>query len=159
MKKIIIAVLGVLLFAGCGSKKIIDEERDFARDVWNRFTHEEFEVEVRNIDDYYNIDLTAMVDTAVFRYSTLPLTVNIFSPAGERRLFYTAIPLKESDRWKGEMKDGKREVTARVRTFFSFNSKGTHKIEIGQATSQYNLEGIGGIRLTITNTKVDYNDL
>ena len=159
MKKILFAILGALMLAACGSKNIIDEERTFAGGVWNRFTPEVFEVEVTNTDDYYNMDFTATVDTALFRYTTLPVTVNIYSPGGERRTFHTAVILKENGRWKGEAKGGMREVTTRVRTFFSFNSKGSHRMEIAQATSQYDLEGIGGFRLTVENTKIDYSDL
>lgn len=156
---LIILGVAMLFFAACSPKNIIDEERTFAGEVWNRVTPEVFEVDVTNTEDYYNIDMTATVDTALFRYNTLPLTVNIYSPGGERRTFLTAILLKENGRWKGEAKEGKREVTTRIRTFFSFNSKGTHRMEIGQATSQYNLEGIAALRLTVENTKIDYSDL
>ena len=68
----ILLTLAVLLCMGCGSKNIIDEERTFANDVWNRFTPEVFEVSVNNTDDYYNIDVTVAADTTVFRYSLLP---------------------------------------------------------------------------------------
>ena len=159
MKKIIIAILGVLLLGGCGKKNVIDEERTFDKGVWNHFTPEVFEVTVNNTEDYYNIDMTATVDTALFRYNILPLTVNIYSPNGERRMFYASIPTKENGRWKGEKKGDRREITSRVRTFFSFNSTGTHRVEIAQATSQYDLEGINSFRLTIENTELDYGDL
>ena len=155
----ILLTLAVLLCMGCGSKNIIDEERTFANDVWNRFTPEVFEVSVNNTDDYYNIDVTVAADTTVFRYSLLPITVNIYSPSGERRMFYASVPLKENGRWKGVIVGDRRQVTSRIRTLFSFNAKGDHRIEIGQATSQYNLEGIGSLRLTIENTKIDYKDL
>ena len=155
----ILLTLAVLLCMGCGSKNIIDEERTFANDVWNRFTPEVFEVSVNNTDDYYNIDVTVAADTTVFRYSLLPITVNIYSPLGERRMFYASVPLKENGRWKGEIVGDRRQVTSRIRTLFSFNAKGDHRVEIGQATSQYNLEGIGSLRLTVENTKIDYKDL
>ncbi len=155
----ILLTLAVLLCMGCGSKNIIDEERIFANDVWNRFTPEVFEVSVNNTDDYYNIDVTVAADTTVFRYSLLPITVNIYSPSGEHRMFYASVPLKENGRWKGEIVGDRRQVTSRIRTLFSFNAKGDHRIEIGQATSQYNLEGIGSLRLTVENTKIDYKDL
>lgn len=155
----ILLTLAVLLCMGCGSKNIIDEERTFANDVWNRFTPEVFEVSVNNTDDYYNIDVTVAADTTVFRYSLLPITVNIYSPSGEHRMFYASVPLKENGRWKGEIVGDRRQVTSRIRTLFSFNAKGDHRIEIGQATSQYNLEGIGSLRLTVENTKIDYKDL
>lgn len=161
MKKTIntLLLLGILLCTGCGSKNIIDEERTFAGDVWNRFTPEVFEVNVANTDDYYNIDVTIAADTAVFRYSLLPITVNIYSPAGERRMFYASVPLKENGRWKGEIVGDRRQVTSRIRTLFSFNAKGEYRVEIGQATSQYDLEGVSSLRLTVENTKIDYKDL
>ena len=159
MKKILFTILGVLLLASCGNKNIVDEERTFSKGVWNHFTPEVFEVNVNNTEDYYNIDMTATVDTSLFRYQILPLTVNIYSPNGERRMFYVSIQTKENGRWKGEKKGDKREITTRVRTFFSFNSTGTHRIEVAQATSQYDLEGIGSFRLTIENTEIDYGDL
>ncbi len=159
MRKTLFAILGLLLLASCGKKNVIDEERSFGKGVWNHFTPEVFEVTVDNTEDYYNIDMTATVDTALFRYNILPLTVNIYSPNGERRMFYASIPTKENSRWKGEKKGNQREITARVRTFFSFNSTGTHRVEIAQATSQYDLEGINSFRLTIENTEIDYGDL
>ena len=149
----------MILFAACGNKTVIDDERLFGKNVWNRFTPEVFDIGLNNVDDYFNIDIAVSVDTDVFRYQTLPLTVNLYSPNGEHRFFYADMPLKEQGRWKGEMKDGYRVVERRVRSFFSFNGTGTHRIEIGQATSQYDLEGVHSVRLYIENTKVDYDDL
>lgn len=147
-----------LNLASC-SKNIIDEEREFGGDTWNRFKPEVFETHVSNIDAYYNIDLSVSIDTTVFRYTSLPLTVNIYSPNGEHRMFYSEVPLKENGRWKGEIDDGRRKASTHIRTFFSFNGKGEHRIEIGQATSQYDLEGIHSIELEIYKIKLDYGDL
>lgn len=159
MKRVFSIIFGALLLTACGSKTVIDDERTFSGDIWNRFTPEVFEVDLTNVDDYFNIDITVSIDTARFRYESLPLTVNLYSPAGEHRFFYAEMPLKENGRWKGEMRDGYRVVERRVRPFFSFNGTGTHRIEIGQATSQYDLEGAHAVRLYIENTKVDYDDL
>ena len=159
MKKALPIILGILLLAACGNKTVINDERTFSGDIWNRFTPEVFEVNLSNVDDYFNIDIAVSIDTARFRYQSLPLTVNLYSPAGEHRFFYAEMPLKENGRWKGEMKDGYRVVERRVRPFFSFNGTGVHRIEIGQATSQYDLEGAHSVRLYIENTKVDYDDL
>ena len=97
------------------------------------------------------------VDTALYRYESLPLTVNIYSPAGEHRMFYAEIPLKENGRWRGEMEDGYMRVRHRIRSYFSFNNAGTHRIDIGQATSQYDLEGVHSVGVHIDRTKLDYN--
>lgn len=159
MKRLLPLLMATLLLAACGSKTVVDDTRTFANDVWNRFTPEVFEVDLNNVDDYFNIDIAVAIDTARYRYESVPLTVNLYSPAGERRFFYAELPLKEQGRWKGEVKDGYRVVGRRVRPFFSFNGTGTHRIEIGQATSQYDLEGIHSLNLYIENTKVDYDDL
>lgn len=148
-----------LLFISCNSKPILDEEREFGENIWNRFSPEVFEATVNNTEAYYNIDLTVEVDTAAFRYNSLPLTVNIYSSNGEHRMFYSEVPLKENDRWKGETDDDVRKVSTHIRTFFSFNSQGDYRIEIGQATSQYDLEGIHSIELEIYKVKLDYGDL
>lgn len=154
-----ILTFSFLLLASCGSKNILDEERTFGSNTWNRFKPEVFETTVSNTEAYYNIDLTVSVDTEAFRYTSLPLTVNIYNPEGEHRMFYSEITLKENDRWKGEFDDGLRTVSTHIRTFFSFNTKGKHRIEIGQATSQYDLEGIHSIEMDIYKVKLDYGDL
>ena len=162
MKKILFAIISTLLLCSCTNKSILDDERTFANDVWNRFTPEVFEVNVDNIEDYYNIDVTAVIDTAVYRYLTVPLLFNLYSPNGEQRSFYAEVPFTENGRWRGEMlpvgnNNTLRTANRRIRAFFSFNSKGTHRMEINQTTSQYDLEGIHSIRVTVSKAPLDYD--
>ena len=143
---------------------LIDETREFDRAVWQRFTPESFDVKVENPDDYYRIDIELVVDSALMRNEQLPLTVNMYSPDGERRMFYAYINLVEHGRWKGEMQKGRTKKGLRVmrqtiRPFFTFNSKGVYRMEIGQATSQYELEGLYSLRLDIERTEIDYKAL
>jgi len=159
LRAIPILFICLILFSCGKNKSIVEEEREFAGHIWNRFTPEKYEFDVNDIEKYYNIDLTISVDTALFRYNSLPLTVNLFSPTSEHRMFYAEIPLKENGRWKGELDGAQRTATTHIRTFFSFNSKGTHNLEIGQATSQYDLEGIQSMDLNIYTVKLDYGDL
>lgn len=161
MKKLYIAIMGALLLGACGGNMLVDESRTFAGGVWNRFNPEKFTINVGNADNYYNIDLEVVVDSALMRDRQLPLTVNLYSPEGERRMFYAYIPLVENNRWKGEplpgrQRDGLRLVRQCIRPFFTFNSKGTYRMEIGQATSQYDLEGVESLRLTVEKTSLDY---
>ena len=136
---------------------MIDEEHTFGNNIWNRFTPERFDFTLQNIDDYYHIDVTVAVDTSIYRYTEFPCAITLVAPGGESRRFRTDIALKEKDRWRGEMKDGYRVVTSRVRSYFSFNSKGEQHIELLQNTSQYNLEGIHSIGLNIYKGKIDYD--
>ena len=157
MKRIIPLVLSVLLFASCDSKSILDEEHDFNGAVWNRFTPEVFDVKVDNVENYYNIDITVAVDTLAYRYETLPVMLILNGPNGEERQFYGAVVLKDKGRWRGEIKDGLRVASGRIRSYFSFNTEGTHHLKVSQTTSQYDLEGVHRLAVSITRAKVDYN--
>lgn len=165
MKNLHTIIIGVLLLASCGGKSVLlDETREFDRSVWQRFSPENFEINVANPDDYYSIDFEMVVDSLLMRNDQLPLTVNLYSPDGERRMFYAYINLKEHGRWKGEVlkgrsKEGLRVMRQNIRPFFTFNTKGTYRMEVGQATSQYDLEGIHSFRLDIERTEIDYKAL
>ncbi len=143
---------------------MLDEERTFANATWNFFTPEVFEFDITNPDDYFNITLEVMLDSALMRNDQLPLTVNIYNEDGERRMFYAYINLVENGRWKGEPlkrrdRDGLRLMSQRVREFFLFNTGGHYRMEVGQVTSQYDLEGIESLRVKIEKAKIDYKDL
>lgn len=165
MKKTLIIVLGIFLLTSCGGKKVlIDETREFDRAVWQRFSPESFDIDINNPDDYCSINMEVVVDSAMMRSGQLPLTVNLYSPDGERRMFYAYINLKENGRWKGQMlqgrsKEGLRVIRQTIRPFFTFNNKGSYRMEVGQATSQYELEGIYSLRLVIERTEIDYKAL
>lgn len=159
MKRILPILLSLMLLASCGKKSLVDDEHTFSGDRWNRFTPEVFSVDVKNISDFYNIDLTVSIDTDLYRYNAVPVTVNLYSPNSERRMFYAEVPLKLNGRWRGEVVDGRRTATQHIRTFFSFNTKGKHRMEVGQATSQYDLEGIHSLKVNIYKVELDYGDL
>lgn len=155
--KLIPLLLCALMLASCSSKTVLDEERQFDRDIWNRFTPEVFSYNISDIESYYNIDVTVAVNPTTYRYDEVPLAINLNSSNGESRRILTSVALKENGHWRGEMEDDYRVATGRIRSYFSFNTKGTYDMEVGQQTSQYDLEGIHSVAVTITKTKVDYN--
>lgn len=164
MRSLYIVILGAFFLCACSDNVIVDESRTFANGVWNRFTPEEFTIDVTNADDYYNINLEIVIDSALMRDHQMPFTVNLYSPEGERRMFYAYIPLVENGRWKGQpqpgrQRDGLRVINQCIRPFFTFNSEGTYRMEVGQATSQYDLEGVESLRLTVEKTTIDYKEL
>ena len=150
-------LLALLLLTACGHKAALHEERQFAGDIWNRFTPEQFEVSIDNENNYYNIDFTVAVDTARYRYDAVPVMVILTSPAGEERQFYGNVALTEKGRPRGEIQQGYRVATGRIRSYFSFNRPGTHRMAVSQATSQYDLEGIHSLTVSVTRAKIDYD--
>ena len=154
--KILSLLLGSLLFASCGSKVVLDEERTFSS-TWNRFTPQEFELTIPNADLYFHVDYTVTVDTATFRYDRLPLIVDIHSADGTHRHISPTITLKENGRWKGQQDGPNRVVSARVHNYFTFNQKGTYSYQVKQGTSQYDLEGVRAFHVRIEEAQLDYD--
>ena len=157
-------LLSFFLLGACGNKTMIDETHTFDNNTWNRFKYEDFEVNVPNAEDYYRIDFEVVVDSSLMRNDDIPMTVNLYSPEGERRMFYTSVVLRENGRWKGEplpgrQKEGIRVISRTIRPFFSFNHKGTYRLQIGQATSQYALEGVYSLRVNIEKAELDYGGM
>ncbi len=158
LKRVSLLVFSFHLLLSCSSGAgdlLIDEQRTFANDVWNSVTPEVFEVNVINDSDYFNIDLTVTVDTALYRYADFPFYLDIYTPDGTRRHLTPQLAVKQNDRWKGESNGRYRTITKRVQNYFFFNSPGTHRLEVRQATSQYNLEGIHAFAIHIEKAELD----
>ena len=103
-------------------------------------------------------------DSAQMRGDLMPLTVNMYGPDGTRRMFYVHLPMRENGRWKGESlkgrsRDGIRLLTIKAREFFSFNRSGSYRLEVAQATSQYDLTGVQKLRVVVEETDIDYEKL
>ena len=157
MKRNILLAAIALLLTACGSDTVYNSEHTFKGNIWNHFTPEVFDIDITNTEDYYNIDFIAAVDTAVYRYDNVPVMIELTSPNGEERQFYGVVFLKENGRWRGEMEDGYRTASGRIRSYFSFNSQGTHHMEVTHTTSQYDLEGVHSLAVVITKAKIDYD--
>ena len=158
MKKILttIAIAITFIMSGCTDKVVFEEKHNFPNSTWMRFNPENFEVEIKNINDCYDIYFTATVYTNVIRINNLPLVVNIEDSEGSRRVFMSDIIFQNK---KGESM-GKTlgsfvEYTAKAREYFYFNSKGIHKFSIKNSTQFYELKGIASIGMKIEKSNMD----
>ena len=122
-RTLLIAALSALLLISCSKNTVFEETRTFKGNIWNHFTPEVFDINIDNTEDYYNIDFLAAVDTGRYRYDNVPVMIELTSPGGELRQFYGVVALKENNRWRGEMEDGYRVASGRIRSYFSFNSR------------------------------------
>lgn len=156
-RTLLIAALSALLLISCSKNTVFEETRTFKGNIWNHFTPEVFDINIDNTEDYYNIDFLAAVDTGRYRYDNVPVMIELTSPGGELRQFYGVVALKENNRWRGEMEDGYRVASGRIRSYFSFNSRGTHHMEVSHTTSQYDLEGVHSLTVVVTKAKIDYD--
>ena len=108
---------------------------------------------------YYTFVFTVAIDTAVFRYETFPFYTDIYTPDGTHRHLTPEFPVKQYGRWKGEMRDGYRIISKKLYEYFPFSKGGKQRIEVRQATSQFNLEGIHSFTIDIQKAELDFEKM
>lgn len=158
MKKILFpTILACLLFASCG-KFHYSHDISINSGVWNNFEPRVFEFDWNKPDLCVDLALSVAFDTSRFRDNMLPVGVTMKSPEGELRHFTTNILLRDRDGvLHGEANaDGHIVCTEVVRPHIFFNSKGTHRIEVTQNTSKYDLPGIHTVGIRIDKANLDY---
>lgn len=141
------------------ASSLLCEERTFANNVWNSQTPEVFEINITDPDAYYTITFSVAIDTAVYRYEDFPFYANIFTPDGAHRHLSPQFPVKQYGRWKGEMRNGYRVITKQLYEYFPFSKAGKQRIEVKQATSQFNLEGIHAFAIDIKKADLDFEKM
>jgi len=137
----------------------LDEERTFPNNVWNSQTPEIFEIDIKDSNAFYTITYTVAIDTAVYRYQTIPFYTDIYTPDNAHRHLTPEFPIKQYGRWKGEMEDGYRVVTKQLYEYFPFSKTGIQRIEVRQATSQFDLEGIHSFKISIKKADLDFEKM
>ena len=135
------------------------EERTFPNNVWNSKKSEVFNINVKDSNAFYTITYTVALDTAIYRYETFPFYTDIYTPDGTHRHLTPEFQVKQYGRWKGEDRDGYRVITKQLFEYFSFNKAGKQRIEVKQATSQYNLEGVHAFSIKIQKANLDFEKM
>ena len=137
----------------------LNEVRTFHNNVWNLQCPQVFEINIQDSNAFYTIAFSVAIDTAVYRYETAPFYTDIYTPDGTHRHLTPEFPVKQYGRWKGEMHDGYRVISKQLYEFFPFSKSGLHRIEVRQATSQFDLEGIHSFSLTIKKADLDFEKM
>ncbi len=156
MKRILTLLCAALMtvgFAAC-NKTLLDDTHHFANEKWMRFTPEKYSFEVSNIDDCYDILLTLRIDTTRYSANELPLIIDLYTANDEHRQFSAEAKLHDRNGTLNGTRMGQYvDITIPAKRFFYFNSSGTQRLEIKQATSRYEIDGIN--RLTVEVKKSD----
>ena len=162
MKKIFLTTALMMLvavtFVSCNKEKVIFEEtRTFTEDKWLRQNPESFELDIKNVDDCYNIFFTMTIDTTSVRGNNFPLIVNLFSENGERRMFYSYLILRNNEgTWLAPLEGSKLKINQTIREYFFFNKEGKYRLEIGQGTDRYEVKGISSFGVKIQKAELVY---
>lgn len=147
----------VLLAACSGNSTIYQQTHTFTNNTWMRFEPEVFEVPVDNADECYDIHMSARLDTTLYQLGDLPLIINVYSPDGQRRMFNGHIQVRDKDNHLTGHTTGRFvDVTAKVTRYFYFNSPGTHRIEVKNNISKYELRGIANFAMRVEKSPIVY---
>ena len=141
------------------SANSLNEERTFPNNVWNCQTPEVFEIDIKDSNAFYSITYSVAIDTSVYRYESIPFYTDIYTPDGAHRHLTPEFPIKQYGRWKGEMRDGYRIITKQLYEYFPFSKTGKQRIEVRQATSQFDLEGIHSFSIDIQKVDLDFEKM
>ena len=128
---------------------------------WLRFEPQEVTVSIPNSDDCYELHVSAIIDTALYRGSSLPLTLKVSTPQGERRTIFADLLLVARDGHTlgqpcPDGPAGSLLFNQRIREYFYFNQPGDHTVSIGQRTTRYEIQGIRQVRFTVRKAKLEY---
>ena len=158
MKRILLPIiLASLFFASCG-KYHYSHDIGIGTGVWNNFEPRIFEFDWQKPDLCVDLSLSITIDTSRFHDDMLPVGVTIKSPDGELRHFVTKILLRDRDgiiHGKAD-EQGRFVCTEVIRPHMFFNSKGTHRIEVSQNTSKYDILGIYNVGIRIDKANLEY---
>lgn len=148
--------MAALFFTSCG-KVVFDETHAIKNNNWMRFEPETFMVDIRNADDYYNVDMTVTIDTNMVKGKDFPLVINIISEDDELRMFDSHIPLVDYKTGKrlGTFEGSVQTATFCVRKFMSFNKSGKYKVEVKQGTPKYELPGVYQFGVRVEKAKLE----
>lgn len=156
MKKRLLWILslGVMLLCSC-NKPLLDETRTMPGNKWLRFEPEQFDFDIKNVEDCYHIVFTIRIDTTLYTAKTFPLVVNMQTDAGEHRMFYSNIKLKDAQGHRtGEMTGAYQNTEGRIREYVFFNSQGKVHLAVKQGTTKYELPGVASVGLRVEKAQM-----
>ncbi len=150
MRRTLLLALLPFLFIGCGKHPLLEETHNFNNQTWMRFEPEQYQFQIKNADDCYDIRLRLRVDTTVFTANELPLIIDLYNSNDEHRNFSVTARVHNSN---GTL-NGTRlaqfvDIDVPAKKYFFFNSAGIQRIEVKQATSHYELPGINALTVTV----------
>ncbi|MBQ6238643.1 MAG: hypothetical protein IJK07_10560 [Bacteroidales bacterium] len=150
LSKLLLAAMAMLVLTACGKRVLIDETHSFADNTWMRFEPEQFEVNVKNIDVPYQVTVSLQYDTTLVTGDALPLVVEFFADSNARHTLFPEIRLVDRGQRRGTKVDRFCTVVDTIDRCRLFNEEGTFTYRIKQRTSKYEIGGIAGLGLRVS---------
>ena len=130
LSKLLLASMAILMLASCGRRTLLDETHSFDNNTWKRFEPEVFKFDVKNIDVPY---VVAVADSNA-RHTLFP-SITLIDRKGQRR---------------GNTVERYCTVVDTLDHCRLFNEQGRFTYRIKQRTSKYEIGGIAGLGLRVS---------
>lgn len=143
MKKYLaFAVLLIFTLTGCQQDNSVSQIRNFADSTWQRFDYLNFDFQIEEIDEPYDI-MVLLRTTKDFPSQSLIINLVMYLPSGEERIREYKLEVKDKEgEMLGEKKLAYYERFISIRKQMKFNETGLLKFEIENLMSKYYTPGI-----------------
>ena len=148
-KKLFLAVLVILLMAGCKRNEERISYHGFQNKIWNRFEILKFDLMIDKIDKPYDIFFFAD-HTKDYEFNNLDFNMIMTTPAGEERIKEYHFPLKiKTGAFTGTCTKDSCIATIVLKKGLWFTKKGIVRIEIETLVPRLEIGELcgGGIRM------------
>ena len=155
----ILLFIAATMAAACSNegKVIFDQTVSFENEKWLRQDNKIFNIDVNNVEDCYNINVKLKIDTSMVRGDQLPLIIDLYSENGERRNWRSFVKLRTKEgNWLCPIEGKYAVADQRIKDYFFFNSKGTHRLEIHHGTDRYEIYGVNEMGVRVVTAKLEY---
>jgi gliding motility-associated lipoprotein GldH len=145
-------LLLIIVFSGCGKKRIYEQYKDIENKIWYRIDRNHiltFEVPVKDTLSDYDIIMNVKYMKG-YQFNDLTFIMTIYTPDKEEKDSKHTIILKGTNgEYRGKVKGDIFELSTPLFSKFRFNRKGTYKFEIENWMSKYEIPGIVKIGLIV----------
>jgi len=136
------AVFLIFTLSGCQEDNSVSQIRNFTDSTWQRFDYLNFDFQIEEIDDSYDI-MVLLRTTEDFPSQALIINLVMYLPSGEERIREYKLEVKDKEgEMLGEKKAGYYERFISIRKQMKINETGVLKFEIENLMTKYLTPGI-----------------
>lgn len=153
IRKISFLLLMVIFLSSCNRDTVFEDYWKFDNLTWNRFDFVTFEMDVEDIEQYYDIFLVFR-HVPEFPVSKLELNFTVLPPSGGYRSSDHSYWLRKSGVLQSDCLGDYCDFLVPLRKEYKFNETGSTRFEIENKIPKFESTGIIEVGLIIRKSKI-----
>jgi len=156
MKKLLFILFLSFIFCSCGPKKVYEKYIDIDKNMWDRETSVDFNINIENIENDYDIFLEIR-HTLYYIYDNLAVSIITYYPNGEIRIKDYNIKMRDSKgTFYGDGMGDIFDLEVPVMKNVKFQEKGVYKFKIQNIMPRPTTANIMQIGMIVKQSKENY---